>query len=144
MKIRDLLRTKGNEVITIASDRSIADAVQLLVQHRIGVLVVVDDGEIRGVLSERDVLRIAASDPALLTRDHVADHMTTKLIVGVGDDDIEYVMEILTKNRIRHLPIVEDGHLTGLISIGDVVNALRTGLESENRYLRDYVHGIIA
>jgi CBS domain-containing protein len=144
MTIRDLLRAKGDDVITIRSDRIVADAIQLLVQHRIGAVVVVDDGEIRGILSERDVLRIAARDPALLVRDRVADHMTTNLLVGVTSDHIDYVMDILTKNRIRHLPIVEDRRLVGLISIGDVVNALRTGLESENRYLRDYVHGIIA
>jgi CBS domain-containing protein len=144
MLIRDLLRSKGGDVVTIRSDRGIADAIQLLVQHRIGAVVVVDDGQIRGILSERDVLRVAAKDPTLLARDRVADHMTTNVIVGVAGDSIDYVMEILTKNRIRHLPIVEDGRLVGLISIGDVVNALRTGLETENRYLRDYVHGIIA
>jgi CBS domain-containing protein len=144
MKISDLLRTKGVDVVTIRSDSTLADAIRLLVRHRIGAVVVVDSDVIRGILTERDVLRIAARDSALLARDSVEAHMSSELVVGVSDDDIDYVMEIMTKNRIRHLPIVEDGRLVGLISIGDVVNALRSGLESENRYLRDYVHGIVA
>lgn len=144
MTIRDVLRTKGHEVVKIAPDRSIADAVRLLVEHRIGAVVVMQADEICGILSERDILRLAAVDPGRLTRDHVRDHMTTDLVVGVADDEIEYVMEILTRNRIRHLPIVDDGRLVGIVSIGDVVNALRGGLEAENRYLRDYVQGVIA
>jgi CBS domain-containing protein len=64
--------------------------------------------------------------------------------VGVPDDDISYVMEILTKNRVRHLPIISDNRLVGIVSIGDVVNAVRSGLEAENRYLREYVQGVFA
>lgn len=144
MKISDILRNKGHDVVTIPPDRRIDEAVALLMEHRIGAVVVIEGDEIRGILTERDVLRVAADDPVRLTRDRVADHMTADLVVGVADDEIDYVMEILTRNRIRHLPVVDDGRLIGILSIGDVVNALRRGLESENRYLRDYVQGIIA
>jgi CBS domain-containing protein len=67
--------------------------------------------------------------------------MTRELVVGLAEDEIDYVMQILTQNRVRHLPIVEDDRLIGIVSIGDVVNAVRSGLEAENRYLRDYVQG---
>jgi len=144
MKIRDILRSKGREVVTVGPDRTVADAIGLLVEHGIGALVVVEGIEIRGIVSERDILGLAATDASRLSQLRIADQMTTDLVVGVEDDDIDYVMEIMTRNRVRHLPIVADRRLVGIVSIGDVVNALRRGLEAENRYLRDYVQGTIA
>lgn len=141
MKIADILRTKGRDVVTIAPDQRVSEAIRLLVQHRIGALVVTDSGGIRGIISERDVLRLTAADPARLGEQLVGDVMTREVVVGVAEDDMDYVMEILTRNRIRHLPIIEDERLVGIVSIGDVVNAVRTGLEAENRYLREYVQG---
>lgn len=144
MKVSDILSTKGSAVTTITPDRTVADAVRLLVEQRIGALVVVDDNGIQGIISERDVLRLTDEDPGQLHTLRVREAMTRELVVGEAGDDIDYVMEILTKNRIRHLPIVKDGRLTGILSIGDVVNALRSGLETENRYLRDYVQGVVS
>jgi CBS domain-containing protein len=144
MKVNDILQAKGSGVTTISPDRTISEAIRLLMQHRIGALVVVDEAEIEGILSERDVLRLADEDPGQLGTIRVRDAMTRDLVIGEAGDDIDYVMEILTKNRIRHLPIVQDGQLAGILSIGDVVNALRTGLEAENRYMRDYVQGRIS
>lgn len=141
MKIQEILTRKGHEVMTIGPARTVADALRLLVEHGIGSLVVLDGKEIRGILTERDILRQVDRDPGSISQLLVHDLMETKLIVGVPGDDVHYVMEIMTTNRIRHLPIVNDASLVGLISIGDVVNALRTSMESENRYLRDYVQG---
>jgi CBS domain-containing protein len=144
MQIADILRTKGDTVEIIAPDRPVSAAVALLVQHRIGALVVQAGDEVVGIISERDILRLADKDAARLAEIPVSRVMTRELVVGVPDDDIMYVMEILTKNRIRHLPIVAGGRLVGIVSIGDVVNAVRSGLEAENRYLREYVQGVFA
>lgn len=141
MKIRDVLRTKGSDVIQIAPDRSVLDAVRRFAEHRIGALVVTRDGEIEGVISERDVMNLAAERPEALAVTAVSDIMTTDVIVGVPTDDLDYVMNVMTNNRIRHLPIVDDGTLAGIVSIGDVVNEVRRSVESENRHLKDYIHG---
>jgi uncharacterized protein len=142
MKIRDILRTKGHDVITIAPDQPVLAAVRVLSEHRIGALVVRDEGGVAGIISERDVLNLAAGDPARLTSTPVADVMTTNVIVGVPEDDLDYVMSIMTNNRIRHLPVLEGERLAGLVSIGDVVNAVRRSVEAENRHLKEYIQGV--
>lgn len=142
MKIRDILRTKGSDVMCVGPEQPVVAAVQILSEHRIGALVVRSGGEILGIVSERDLLNLVARDPALVTESLVEDIMTRDLIVGVLDDDVDYVMNIMTQNRIRHLPIVTDGRLDGILSIGDVVNALRRSVESENRHMKDYIHGV--
>jgi CBS domain-containing protein len=143
MRIRDILHVKGRDVVTISPDHTVMGAVKVLVEHSIGAVVVEDHDDIRGIFSERDVMRLATGGTAALRDTRISDVMTTDLVVGVEDDDVDYVMEIMTRNRIRHLPIVdEDGALTGLVSIGDVVNALRREMEAENRYLRDYIAGV--
>ena len=142
MHIRDILRTKGTDVVTVEPDQPVLAAVRVLAKHRIGAVVVRSGQEILGILSERDVLNLAAHDPATLEQTIVSDAMTKDLVVGVPDDDLDYVMSVMTENRIRHLPIVVDGRLEGIVSIGDVVNACRRSVESENRYLKDYIHGV--
>jgi CBS domain-containing protein len=141
MKIRDLLDEKGYEVVTVPPSFPLADVMRLLVQHNIGSVVVAEEKVVRGILTERDILRLAAIDPATLTNRTVGDVMTTNLVVGLLDDSVDYVMEIMTRNRIRHLPILDDGWLQGILSIGDVVNGLRKKVEAENRYMRDYIRG---
>ena len=141
MKLRDILRTKGSDVIQIDPDQPVIDAVRVLSEHRIGCLVVTHDGEIRGVVSERDILNLVAAKPNALTDTLVSDIMTTDVIVAVLEDDLDYVMNIMTNNKIRHLPIVDDGDLAGIVSIGDVVNEVRRSVESENRHLKDYIQG---
>ena len=142
MKIRDILRTKGNDVITVAPDQPVRAAVQVLSEHRIGALVVRSGDEVNGIISERDVLNLVARDPGGVDGTSVEEVMTRDVIVGVPDDDLDYVMNIMTENRIRHLPIVTDLGLEGIVSIGDVVNAVRRSVESENRHLKDYIHGV--
>ena len=141
MKIRDVLRTKGTDVIQIDPDRPILDAVRLLSDHRIGSLVVTRGGEIAGIVSERDILNLVAENPDALGRTEVADIMTTDVIVAVPEDDLDYVMNIMTNNKVRHLPIVDDGRLAGIVSIGDVVHEVRKSVEAENRHLKDYIQG---
>jgi CBS domain-containing protein len=114
---------------------------RLLVEHNIGSVVVAEDQVVQGILTERDVLRLAAKDPAAMASLKVEDIMTRDVVVGLPEDTVDYVMEIMTRNRIRHLPVVDDGWMHGILSIGDVVNALRTKVEVENRYMRDYIQG---
>ncbi len=141
MKIRDVLRTKGSDVIQIEPDRSVLDAVRLLSEHRIGALVVTRDGGVRGVVSERDILNLVADSPDALGQTEVTDIMTTDVIVAVPDDDLDYAMNIMTNNKVRHLPILDDGELAGIVSIGDLVKEVRKSVEAENRHLKDYIQG---
>jgi CBS domain-containing protein len=149
VKIRDILREKGGEVATIGAGRSIHDAVGELNRHRIGALVVTgEDGSVQGIVSERDVLRTAAEtwdnsgERTGRLRDRpVVSIMTHDVICAVPEDDVDYAMGIMTHNRIRHLPIIADGKLVGIISIGDVVRANLSRQEYENRMLTDYVRG---
>ncbi len=149
MRIRDILREKGDNVATIGAGRTVHEAVRELNSHRIGALVVTgDDGSVQGIVSERDVLRMAAEtwddggDRAARLRDRpVVGIMTREVICAVPDDDLDYAMGIMTQNRIRHLPIMEEGRLVGIISIGDVVRAHLSEAAYENRMLKDYVQG---
>jgi CBS domain-containing protein len=141
MKIRELLEKKGYEVVTVPPSLPFQDAMRLLVEHNIGSVVVAEDQVVQGILTERDVLRLAAKDPVAMASLKVEDIMTRDVVVGLPEDTVDYVMEIMTRNRIRHLPVVDDGWMHGILSIGDVVDALRTKVEVENRYMRDYIQG---
>lgn len=143
MRIRDILYQKGERVITIAPAHTIHQAMQKLVRHQIGALVVRDDG-IEGIVTERDILEFATRQPADLDRATVAEIMSREVVVALVDDSVDYAMDVLTNNRIRHLPVVDGSRLIGLVSIGDVVNALRSKVDAENRYLHEYMAGVIA
>ena len=140
MKVRDILQHKGTDVHTIGPDATIQHVMETLIEHRIGSLVVCNDtGNVLGIITERDVLRECTQHGEQVRSTRVREIMTTKLIVGALDDDIQYVMGIMTHNRVRHLPIVVGTRLIGLISIGDVVKAQLEETEFENRYLREYI-----
>ena len=141
MKIRNLLRTKGHEVVTVPPSFPLQDAIKLLVEHNIGSLVVAQKAVVMGILTERDILRLASEGCARMERMKVEEVMTRDVIVGLPDDSLDYVMEIMTRNRIRHLPVVDDGWMQGIVSIGDVISALGKNVAVENRYMRDYIQG---
>lgn len=143
MRIREVLDRKGRDVVTVDPGRTVLEAMRVLVEHDIGSVVVTRDGSILGILTERDVLRIGAAEPKSLSTALVGDAMTTDLVVGVAEDLVDYAAGIMTANRIRHLPIVDGERLSGVVSIGDVVNAMKQEKEVENRYLRDYIQGAV-
>jgi len=146
MKIREILHRKGHEVVTIEPHRALSEALRLLVNQGIGSLVVTEDAvsdPVQGILTERDILRLVDRDPGVLARESVGEVMTRDVIVAEADDDVAYLMEVMTRNRIRHLPVMAEGRLIGMVSMGDVVNTLRRDVEAENRYLRDYVQGMV-
>jgi len=144
MKIRDLLESKGYQVVTVPPSFPLRDAMRLLVEHNIGSVVVAQEKAVEGILTERDILRLTAKDPAAMERMKVQEVMTKDVVVARVDDSVDYVMEIMTRNRIRHLPIVDEGWMQGILSIGDVVNALRKKVEVENTYMRDYIRGVFS
>lgn len=140
MKVCDILHTKGTDVITTTPDATLHEALRTLVMSRVGALVVLNPpGKVVGIITERDLLRLCAARNDEIDRLCVADWMTTDLIIGVPTDEVGYIMGIMTNNRIRHLPIMADGRLEGIISIGDVVKAQLEETAFENRYLKDYI-----
>ncbi len=141
MRIRDILSEKGHAVVTISPRRTVQEAVELLVERNIGSVVVVEDSEVRGILTERDILRLAARRPGMFDELQVAEIMTTDLVTADPDAEIEDVMDVMTRQRVRHLPILHGHGLRGIVSIGDVVNALRKSAQDENRHLKDYIRG---
>ncbi len=145
MQVREILARKGTDVVDVPPDATVADAVHVLVEHDIGSVLVTDAGRVLGILTERDVLRLADGGPDALSHTRVTEAMTPEddLLVGSPDHDTHYCMNVMTENRVRHLPVMEDGELRGIVSIGDVVNACRRDAEHENRYLKDYIRGEI-
>ncbi|MCX7736083.1 MAG: CBS domain-containing protein [Candidatus Kapabacteria bacterium] len=142
MKVRDILKNKGPEVYTIGDEKQLRDAVEILTRNNIGVLIVIsDNAKIEGIISERDILKACYHNPDSFLDIRVKDCMTTKLLIAEPDDDIDYVQKIMTENRIRHLPVLHNKILVGLISIGDVVKAQLSDKMYENKYLMDYISG---
>ena len=145
MKVADILAHKSTQVFSIKPAQFVVDALKLLDSKRIGVLMVLDeDQQIQGIVSERDVVHMVADAKRSTLSTRVQDIMTPadRVIIGNNHDEVEYVMNVMTNNRIRHLPILgEDGRLAGLISIGDVIKALLNDTEFEKKMLSDYIQG---
>ena len=140
MKVKDILDSKGSAVATIPADASLHDALERLIELRIGSLVVVDGHDpIVGILTERDLLGECAIHPEGVREMAVREIMSSNPIIAVPEDEVAYIMGIMTHNRIRHLPILDGERLAGMISIGDVVKAQLEAAEFENRYLRDFI-----
>ena len=142
MLIAQILAGKGSEMISTRPDATIASVARLLKQKRIGALVVTDaDGGLCGIISERDLARGLADHGAGLLEMTVAELMTAKVVTCSPDDGLASLMQTMTERRFRHLPVVKDGELIGIISIGDVVKYRLQELEAETHMLQDYIHG---
>ncbi len=140
MHIRQLLRRKGAEVATVDATASVRTALALLVEHRVGVLVVSADGRaVEGIVSERDVVRALHERGAGLLADPVSSVMTAQVHTCVPTAGVEELARTMTEHRVRHVPVVEDGALVGIVSIGDVVKARLDELEEERAQLVDYI-----
>lgn len=139
--ISGILAGKNGQVHTLSADASVFDAVQLMVEHNIGSLVVLDDGEIAGIFTERDYLRrVALSErPPRLTP--LREVMTAHLVCVAPDASVQDCMAMMTQDRIRHLPVVHGKELVGVISIGDLVKYVSDEREVEVRYLTKYISG---
>jgi CBS domain-containing protein len=139
-RVAALLHDKGHHVLTVTPDSSVAALVALLAERRIGAVPVIDgEGHVRGIVSERDVVRALAADPAVLERR--VDSLMTREVKTCGlQDAVVELMEVMTQSRFRHLPVVEDGKLVGIISIGDVVKQRVAEAQFELDALKTYIN----
>ena len=139
MIVRSILKSKGGKIESVAPATSILDVSKILQQKRIGAVLVMDGQEIKGVLSERDIVRgICTYGADVLTRP-AGDLMTRQVVTCEMDDTVHALMELMTNNRIRHLPVLDQGRLSGIISIGDVVKNRIAETEMEARALKEYI-----
>lgn len=140
MKAKDILAAKGRHVVTISKETGVIEAMSIFSANRIGSLLIVDEAEnILGIIGARDVLMAVVNHSDTIKTLKVESIMTTNLIVGTEDDSVDYILAVMTENRIRHVPIMQGRELKGMVSIGDVVKALLTEKAVENRYLKDYI-----
>lgn len=140
MQVRHILRQKGREVVAISSDATISEAARLLARRRIGAVVVrARDGSIAGILSERDIVRAVADDSFAALGQSVSAHMTRTLSTCSETDSVEEIMEQMTRGRFRHVPVVDEDRLCGIISIGDVVKSRVEETVREAESLREYI-----
>lgn len=140
MTVACILKAKGNSVFSIEANLMLADAAKVLSERRIGAVVVVDaQGTLAGIFSERDIVTAVAGRGADALTRPVADFMTTNVITCARQDSVEQVMEQMTDRRIRHLPVLEQGRLIGLVSIGDVVKRRIEDTVLEAESMRAYI-----
>ena len=140
MQISSLLRRKSSEVAIIDGSASVRDALALLAEHGIGALVVSSDGRrVEGIVSERDVARGLHERGAGLLTEPVSSLMTAQVHTCPSDANVHALAQTMTEHRVRHVPVVDDGVLVGIVSIGDVVKARLDELEEERRQLVDYI-----
>jgi CBS domain-containing protein len=137
MRVHDILSTKGSAVLTLPSSASVTDLLTMLADHRVGAVVVVDDDQVVGIASERDVVRHfrEGSSPD----DTVASLMTSDVVTCSPEDDTRALAETMTAGRFRHVPVLVDGKLRGVVSIGDVVKIRLDELQSERDHLEHYL-----
>jgi CBS domain-containing protein len=142
MNVETILHNKGRAVATIRPDDTVGAAIEALVSRNIGALVASDDGErVDGILSERDIVRALASHGSGLLSLSVAEVMTRGVITCDPTESVSELMAEMTNRRIRHLPVVQDGRLCGIVSIGDVVKNRLDEIEYEAKSLRSFIAG---
>jgi CBS domain-containing protein len=144
MTLKDILESKGSTVYTIAPEATLEEVTHELVRRNVGSLLVcarhVTEGErVLGIVTERDILRFCASGKGVLSEVKVSHVMTTQLITASPGDAVGRVMGLMTEKRVRHLPVLSEGRLVGMVSIGDVVKAQHDRLAMENQFMKDYI-----
>jgi CBS domain-containing protein len=142
MTIAAILQSKGADVLTIEADASVRDAVAILAERRIGALPVVRGGEVAGIMSERDVIYCLRSDGAAVLDWPVEQIMTTPAITVERDQQVMGALSLMTKRRIRHLPVVEGGRIIGIVSIGDLVKYRMDKIEQEAAQMLSYIQSV--
>lgn len=142
MRIADILRTKGSSVATVRPTATLADLIGELARHNVGAMPVVDeDGRLVGIVSERDVVRQLHTHGPEVINAAIAEFMTAGVTTCAPGDNVTDLARVMTTGRFRHLPVVVDGALAGIVSIGDLVKARIDQLESEREQLQHYIAG---
>jgi CBS domain-containing protein len=139
MTVRAILDTKGHQVQSVEPGEKLAAAIKILSERRIGAVLVLSQGRIEGILSERDIVRVLGERGAAVLDEPVSATMTRKVVSCREKDTVSEIMETMTRGKFRHLPVVEDNQVVGLISIGDVVKWRVGEYEREQEALRDYI-----
>ena len=140
MTVKAILSRKGGDVVTIAPTAQLAEAVKLLAARRIGAIVITGPGErVAGILSERDIVRVLAERGTAVLDEQVGAVMTRNVVTCTDAETVTDIMERMTAHRFRHLPVVEQNRLIGIISIGDVVKRRVEEIEGESNALREYI-----
>lgn len=143
MKINEILKDKGHEVYSISPEKTVCEAIHTFLDKRVGALIVLGpDESIAGIITERDVVRCyPESDPLLEKPISAIMTPADKLIVANPEDTVQYAMSIMTNERIKHIPVIKDKKLFGIISIGDAVKSLLEQSQREKKRLQDYIAG---
>ena len=139
MTVARILDEKGRNVVKVPPDASLADVAAILAEKRIGAVLVAEGDDIRGIVSERDIVRALANFDSEALRTRASECMTSKVITCRPEDTIHDVMQKMTSGRFRHLPVVEAGRLVGIVSIGDVVKSRIEEVEREADQIREYI-----
>jgi CBS domain-containing protein len=139
MTVRAILDTKGHQILSVEPDAKLSVAVKILSERRIGAVLVMSGGRMEGILSERDIVRVLGERGAAVLDEPVSAVMTRKVVSCREKDTVSSIMERMTTGKFRHLPVVEDDKVVGLISIGDIVKWRVKEFESEQEALRDYI-----
>ncbi len=142
MRVYDILREKGNTMHTIPPKAQLIEAINLLNGKNIGSLLVLEENQLVGIITERDILHASAKHGNDFHQFAVSDVMSKDLITCEREADLVDIMGLMTDKRIRHLPVVENEELLGIISIGDVVKARLKETERDARYMKDYIQGV--
>jgi CBS domain-containing protein len=139
MTVKSILDGKGGDVVSVAPDVSLSDAIQLLAMRRIGAVLVMNGSTLEGILSERDIVRVLGQRGATVLDEPVREVMTRRVVSCRLADTVAAIMEKMTTGKFRHLPVIEEGRIVGLISIGDVVKRRVSEYEKEQEAMRDYI-----
>lgn len=139
MKISDILRHKGTDVVTVASDASIRAVLAALAEHNVGALVVADDHDVVGIVSERDIVRALNDRGDEVLQDLASGLMTTPILSCAPDEAVETVAATMTDNRVRHMPVLDGDRLAGIVTIGDVVAGQIRQLAQDRTQLENYI-----
>jgi CBS domain-containing protein len=139
MTVHAILESKGHQVFSVQPDVTVADAVKILGEKRIGAILVMTGTTIEGIFSERDVVRVLAERGASILQEPVSKVMTRKVVTCGRTETVSGLMEKMTQGKFRHLPVVEEGRVIGIISIGDIVKRRVMEYEKEQEALRDYI-----
>jgi CBS domain-containing protein len=139
MTVRAILDTKGHHITSVEPDIKLSAAIKLLGERKIGAVLVMSHGRVEGILSERDIVRVLGDRGARVLEEPVSAVMTRKVVSCRQSDTVAGIMEMMTIGKFRHLPVLEEGMVVGLISIGDVVKWRVREFEAEQEALRDYI-----
>jgi CBS domain-containing protein len=139
MSVRSILESKGRDIVSVQPDMKLSAAIKILSERRIGAVLVFSGSRIEGILSERDVVRVLGERGAGALDEPVSAVMTRKVVTCRESDSVADLMEVMTSNKFRHLPVAENDAIVGLISIGDVVKWRVWEFESEQQALQDYI-----